>query len=132
MGLFDFFRKDKNVLSDEQKRFSELWDLWDDGKAPSPYAELMTYQSEVNNGGHDQYFFNIENTGDLEKELNAVFSILPGKLFANLKEAYKAYLTSEEENDNEEAERILGQCDDVFYSYEAEINRILEEFASKI
>ena len=131
MGLFDFFRRDKNVLSDEQKRFSELWDLWDNGKVPSPYAELMTYQSEVNNGGHDQYFFNIENTGDLEKELNAVFSILPGKLLANLKEAYKAYLKSEE-NDNEETEEILRQCDDVFYSCETEINRILEEYASKI
>ena len=37
-----------------------------------------------------------------------------------------------EENDDEKAEQILEQCDDMFYEHEEEINGILEEFAAKI
>ena len=60
MGLFDFFKKKKTEtgLTDEQLRWNKIWDLWAEGKAKSPYSELMTYDGEVNNGGHDQYFFN--------------------------------------------------------------------------
>lgn len=34
-----------------------LWELWEGERVDSPYAELMTYQSEINNGGHSQFFF---------------------------------------------------------------------------
>ena len=67
MGVFDFLKKGKAELSDEQKKWNKMWDLWTEGRADSPYKELMSYQSEVNNGGHDQYFFNTENTDDLRK-----------------------------------------------------------------
>ena len=60
MGVFSFFKKSKVELTDEQKKWNKMWDLWVEGRADSPYSELMTYQSEINNGGHDQYFFNIE------------------------------------------------------------------------
>lgn len=33
---------------------------------------------------------------------------------------------------DEQAERMLSQCDDVFYKDEEEINGILREYASKI
>lgn len=69
-----------------------MWELWGEGKADSPYAEVLTYQSEINNGGHDQYFFNIENTGDLKKELAVLNSVLPELLKKNLNAAYKAYV----------------------------------------
>ena len=42
-----------------------------------------------------------------------------------------AYLTLEE-NDDEQAEKIIDLCDDTFYKWEEEINRILEEYAAKI
>jgi hypothetical protein len=87
----------------------------------------MTYQSEINNGGHDQYFTNVENTGDLIKEMSALEQILSAKLKGNLNKAYKAYLASEEKS-----EEILAQCDNVFYENEEEINGVLEEYASKI
>ena len=70
MGVFDFLKKGKAELSDEQKKWNKMWDLWTEGRADFPYKELMSYQSEVNNGGHDQYFFNTENTDDLQKELS--------------------------------------------------------------
>ena len=128
MGLFDFFKKKKVELTEEQLKWNKMWDLWVEGKAASPYAELMTYQSKVNNGGHDQYFTNVENTGDLKKEMSALASILPQKLVSNLQKAYEAYLTSEEEK----AEEISEQCDDLFYENEGEINRLLESYAAKV
>ena len=109
-----------------------MWDLWVEGKVDSPFAELMEYQSQVNNGGHDQYFTNVENTGDLQKEMSALEQILSEKLNSNLKRAYKAYLVLEENEDDEKSEETLDQCDDVFYENEEEINYALEEYASKI
>ena len=132
MSLFDFFKKKKVELTEEQLKWNKMWELWTEKKVASPYAELMTYQSEINNGGHDQYFSNVENTGDLQKELSALETILSAKLKANLKKAHKAYLVLEEKEDDEKAEETLEQCDDMFYENEEEINRLLEEYACKI
>lgn len=91
----------------------------------------MTYQSEINNGGHEQYFLNLTETGNLQRELKAVYSALSEKLRNNLHTAYDAYLISEKRND-ETAEDTLAQCDDVYYENEAEINRLLKEYADRI
>ena len=69
MGLFDFLKKKKVELTEEQLKWNKMWELWTEGHADSPYAELMTYQSEINNGGHSQYFDNVSNTSDLQKEM---------------------------------------------------------------
>ena len=132
MGLFDFFRKSKTELSDEQEKWNKMWDLWAEKRADTPYAELMTYQSEINNGGHDQYFLNIENTGDLQKEMTALKTVLSEKLQKNLQDAYHAYRTVTDNESDEDAEAILEQCDDIFYQNEEEINRIPREYAAKI
>ena len=71
MGLFDFLKKKEVQLTDEQKKWNKMWELWSEGEADSPYAELMTYQSEINNGGHGQYFCNIENNDVLSNLLFA-------------------------------------------------------------
>ncbi len=131
MGFFDIFRK-KVKLTEEDLKWNKMWDLWVEGKVESPYAELMTYQSEVNNGGHSQYFTNVENVGDIQKEMSALETILSKKLNANLKKAYKAYLVLEEKEDDEKAEEVLDQCDDVFYDNEEEVDLALKEYASKI
>ena len=131
MGLFDFFKKKKVELTEEQLKWNKMWDLWVEGKVESPYAEMMTYQSEVNNGGHDQYFVNVENTSDLQKEMSALADILPQKLISNLQKAYDAYLVLDEKEE-EKAEEVLEQCDDVFYDNEEELNRLLEEYAAKM
>ncbi|MBR4869073.1 MAG: DUF4375 domain-containing protein [Clostridia bacterium] len=132
MGLFDFLKKKKVKLTEEQQKWNKMWDLWVEGKVDSPYAEMMTYQSEINNGGHDQYFVNVENTGDLQKEMSALEKILSPKLKNNLQKAYEAYLVLEEKEEDEKAEGVLEQCDDVFYENEEEINRLLEEYAAKM
>lgn len=131
MGLFDFFQKKNIELTGTQQQWNKMWDLWAKGQVDSPYAELMTYAGEINNGGHDQYFTNLENTSDLQKELRALQTVLPFKLKSNVQRAYKAYLALEEAYD-EKAEGILESCDNVFYEHEEQINRILEEYSAKI
>ncbi|MBQ8696592.1 MAG: DUF4375 domain-containing protein [Clostridia bacterium] len=131
MGLFDLFKK-KPKLSDEQLKMNKLWDMWVNKQIESPYKELMDYQSEVNNGGHSQYFTNAENVSDLQKDMSALDEILSPELKSNLHEAYKAYLIWDENDKNEEAEEVLERCDDVFWDKEDEINRTLENRASKI
>ena len=132
MGLFDLFKAKNTDLTEEQRKWNKMWDMWVEGQVDSPYAELMTYQSEINNGGHDQYFTNVENTGDLQKELMVLRNVLSPKLNENLKKAYEAYVILEEKDEDEQAEEALSQCDDVFYENEDEVNCILEEYADKV
>lgn len=136
--LFDIFRRkkknalDDNSLTEENKQWNKMWDLWANGEIQSPYDELMTYQSEVNNGGHGQYFVNTENTSDLLKEMSGLNSILSDTLKENLKTAYEAHLLLEQDETNEEAEAVLEKCDDVFFQNEKDINAILESFCKQI
>ena len=123
--------KDRPLSIEEQKR-NKMWQLWAEDKAESPYAELMTYQAEVNNGGHDQYFFNVSNTGDLEEEMSALMQILPETHRRNLEKAYEAFLTLENNEDDESAVEVLNNCDSVFWENEAAINQVLEKYASTI
>lgn len=132
MGLFDMFKKKKVELTEEQLKWNKIWELWTEEKADSPYAELMTYQSEINNGGHSQYFCNVDNVSDLQKEMSALEKILTSHLYKNLQKAYKAYLILEENEYDEKAEEILEQCDDNFYENEEQINLILQEYANKL
>ena len=132
--LFDIFRRkkknalDDNSLTEENKQWNKMWDLWANGEIQSPFNELMTYQSEINNGGHGQYFVNTENTSDLLKEMSGLNSILSDTLKENLKTAYEAHLLLEQDETNEEAEAVLEKCDDVFFQNEKDINAILESF----
>ena len=132
MGIFNFHKSHNANLPDAQKRWNKMWDLWSAGHADSPYAELMTYQSEINNGGHGQYFLNTRNTCDLQQELSVLEAILPLKLQKNLENAYHAYLTLMIDDSDEKANVTLNQCDDEFYQSEEEIDHILREYASEI
>lgn len=131
MGFFGLFKKKKVELTEAQLKFNKMWELWAEEKAESPYAELMTYQSEVNNGGHSQYFCNVENVGDLQKEMAELGRVLPFDLNENLQKAYQAHLILEKTED-EKAEEIMERCDDVFYENEQIINQLLEKYAEKI
>lgn len=132
--LFNLFKnKNKNKeLSEAETQWNKMWDMWVDGKIASPYNELMTYQSEVNNGGHLQYFDNTGNVSDLSKEMSALNKILPDELRANLQNAYHAYLLFDENEENEESEEALEKCDDFYYKSEEKINSILESFCNTL
>lgn len=136
--FFDLFRRKKNkdiddiVLSEADEKWNRMWDLWAEGEIKSPYNELMTYQSEVNNGGHHQYFLNTENNGDVHKEFEALCSILPDIMKENLQTAFNAYRELEQDKNIEQNEAVIENCDDVFYENEETINEILKSFAEKL
>ena len=130
MGLL---RRKKYQLTEAQLQWNAMWQLWAEEKARSPYAELMTYQSEMDNGGHEQYFENIIQIGNLPYEISALEQILPVKLRKNLIKAYHAFLVLQQQNDDDEkAEDTLESCDDVFFENEDRVDDILKEYASQI
>ena len=130
MGFLDIFRKKKEVSLKELK-WNKMWDLWVNEEIDSPYRELMTYYSEVNNGGHAQYFSNVDSVSDLKKEITNLKKILPFSFKKFLDSSYKAYLVLEEKDD-ENSEEIMEESDNFFYENEEELIKILEEYALKI
>ena len=133
MSFFDLFRKKRKKQPIEEIQWNKMWDLWAEEKASSPYAELMTYASEVNNGGHMQFFDNVSNTSDLPQEISALYTILEGILKQNIETAYNAYLEYEGNDDQEDKlDEILDECDNVFYENESKIEEILKGYAATI
>ena len=43
---------------DKNSKWNAMWEMWDAGEIESPYNELLTYDSEIQNGGHLQFFLN--------------------------------------------------------------------------
>ena len=127
MGLFDIFKKKKETLTTDQK-LDKMWELWAEDKLDLPCAKLMKYESEVNNGGHSQYFFNVANCGDLAVEVEAVLSMLPEPLRENLARGYAAFSEQNDISDDVNVE-LFEECDDVFYEHEQLIIDIIYEAA---
>ena len=123
MGIFDAFQKNKI-----NQKLDKMWDLWAESKLESPCAKLMTYESEVNNGGHSQYFFNVANCGDLAAEVEAVLSMLPEPLRKNLARGYAAFSEQDDISDDIN-DALFEECDDVFYEHEQLIIDIIYEAA---
>ncbi|MBQ9734118.1 MAG: DUF4375 domain-containing protein [Clostridia bacterium] len=144
MKLFDFLKNlfnksgsqqteketNSSALSPEDQRFNKMWDLWAEGKISSPYAELMTYQSEINNGGHDQFFYNVSQSDNVERVVGKLYKILPETLASNLRTAHNALL--ENGDDMDANEEVFEGCDDIFYENEELINHILQEYSKTI
>ena len=123
---------DKTALTEEEKQWNRMWEMWACGETESPYTELMNYHGEVNNGGHAQYFENIGNNGDLAEEMNILYSVLSDELCDNLRKAYAAHLALEQNPDDEKSEEVMENSDNVFAEREAEINGILENYCESL
>ena len=128
MGIFDMLKKKEPLTPDE--KLNTLWDAWAEGKAPMPCSALMTYDSEVNNGGHDQYFFNVNETGNVRVEAEAVLSHLPEPLKENFQRAYAAYGANPDAEDDNDA--LFNECDDVFYEHEQLLLDIIQNYANDL
>lgn len=144
MKLFDFLKnlfskggpkqpeKEKNsaALPEDDLKFNKMWDLWAEGKISSPYAELMTYESELNNGGHDQFFYNVSQSDSVERVTGELYKILPEALASNLRAAHNALL--ENGDDTDANVEVFEGCDDFFYENEELINHILQEYSNTV
>jgi len=129
MGLFDMFRKNKEKPPTAEERWNRIWELWEIGDLLSPLKNLLTYESEVNNGGHSQYFFNIANCCDLKAEVEAVLSILPHPLHENLLRGYAAFSAQNDISDDVN-DALFEECDNIFYKHEQLIIDIIQEAAN--
>lgn len=130
MSIFGTYTTGKEE-NDAERKWNLMWDMWVAGEAKSPYAELMEYESEVNNGGHSQYFFNIANCGDLGEEVEKLLAVLPNPLYDNLKRGYAAFAAQEDICDDEN-EELFEECDDVFYENEQMLIDILKTYADSL
>ncbi|MBE5730664.1 MAG: DUF4375 domain-containing protein [Clostridiales bacterium] len=128
MGFFDLFRRGKKELPIEALKWNKMWDMWAEQKASSPYAQLMTYESEINNGGHKQFFDNVSVAADLSNTVAVLYTVLGDVLQQNLKRAYEAFLQQNEDT----LAQILDECDNVFYENESEVEKILKDYAMTI
>ena len=128
MGIFDLFKKKNNKPLTTDEKLDKMWDLWAEEKLDLPCAKLMKYESEVDNGGHSQYFFNVANCGDLAVEVEAMLSMLPDPLRENLARGYAAFI-AQENNDDDVNDELFEECDDVFYEHEQLIIDLIYEAA---
>lgn len=118
-------------MNESERKWNLMWDMWVAGTAASPYAELMEYESEVNNGGHSQYFFNVANCGDLSAAVALILPMLPSPLHENLKRGYDAFAAQEDicDDDNDD---LFEECDDVFYENEQLLINVLQAYADSL
>ena len=127
MGILDIFKK-KEELPEKDRKWNRMWDMWANGEVESPYSQLMTYESEVINGGHVQYFDNTDNICDLKTEVDIAAAALPEPLKGNLLRAYEAYLVRGE-TWKEQYDEVFSECDDAFYEHEKLLIAMLETYA---
>lgn len=128
MGFFNIFKKKKEQPLTTDQKINKMWELWGEDKLDLPCAKLMKYESEVNNGGHSQYFFNVANCGDLVQEVEAVLSMLHDPLRENLARGYAAFSEQDDISDNVN-DGVFEECDDVFYEHEQDIIDMIYEAA---
>ena len=129
MVFFDIFKKKKVEPLTAEERWNRIWELWEIGDLPSPLENLLTYESEVNNGGHSQYFFNVANGGDLAVEVEAVLSMLPEPLQENLARGYAAFSAQDDISDDVNDD-LFEEYDNIFYKHEQLIIDMIQEAAN--
>lgn len=129
----------KKKLPKSAKQWNKIWELWSNFELDNPVKDLMTYISEINNGGHLQFFENLENNEeDITIVLNNIKSFLPNELIENLDNAYsthKSLNTSIETIDDYvavEMENHFGKYDDILLNQEELINSIIQTEADKL
>ncbi len=121
--------KKSRVRVDNDLRWNKMWDLWCEGKVPSPYADLMSYQSDVHTIGHAKFFEKIA-AGDMTKTLAYISKMLPASIKLPLHEAYHAYKVNGP--DAEENGAFFDHCDEALFANEKAIDDFLMEFAKNI
>ena len=111
--------------------WNKMWVLWMNKKMESPYQEILSYETDVRNGSHLEYFNWIKDNENFEKTIDIVSKNLKGTVLETIfNQAYDAYQKIEKSKD--EAEQILSLCDKAFANEEDAIEKYLETIASKI
>lgn len=121
----------KEQDSDLEEKWHKMWQLWMNDRLESPYQEILTYENEVRNGSHLQYFNWIQENENPEKIVDIVSLNLVGTVLKPIfNKAYRAYL--ELEKNEEIANQILQSCDDAFAEAANDIEKYMETITAKI
>ena len=129
-----------NITAERAERLQdEMWESWEEGKLPPSYQALLTYVSDVMDGGHLQYFLN----RDLREEnffslMPTLRELLPEGHAGNLSNAYRAYCRLELDlaKDGDIAEALdadpLISYDKYYFDHEEEIFDLLAACAESL
>ena len=104
-----------------------MWERWERGEIASPYNELLTYDSEMRDGGHLQFFLNRA----LRKEnmfavMSALRETLPAEHAENVSLAYRQYcMLAIDPEDDASVNAALGS--DPLYAFDAYYDEHEEE-----
>lgn len=137
-----FFKKlfHKETLEERAERLQdEMWESWEEGNLPPSYQALLTYVSDVMDGGHLQYFLN----RDLREEnffslMPTLRELLPEGHAGNLSNAYRAYCRLELDlaKDGDIVEALdadpLISYDKYYFDHEEEIFDLLAACAESL
>lgn len=124
---------------DKNSKWNAMWEMWDAGEIDSPYNELLTYDSEIQNGGHLQFFLNraLRNE-NIFSVMSALRETLPAGHADNVAKAYRQYcmLDIDTENDAEVMQALqddpLAVFDRYYDEHEEELLDVLEAYAETI
>lgn len=138
MGIFDKLFHG-NAEKRAQRQWEYMWRLWAEGALPSPYQELLTYDSEMQDGGHLQFFLNAEiRAYNMFSVMAQLKEVLPEGLADNVANAYRAYcrLGVDVNDDNSIAEALeeapLVSYDSYYFEHEEELIDLLEAYAAAL
>lgn len=126
--------KEEDTFSDE--KWNKMIDLWVDYELNHPIKDVLTYDSEVNNGGHLQFFENCNN--ELDEMLISLKDNLPEDIYINLKKAYDVYTSSDINIENvddyvgEALEDRFREYDSYYYNNNYKVNEVLRNYASTL
>lgn len=126
--------KNENEFSEE--KWNKMIDMWSDFELDDPIKDVLTYDAEINNGGHLQFFENCHD--NLDEMLLSLKNTLPSDIYNNLKKAYDIYASSNTNIENvddyveESSKNQFSEYDTYYYNNTDKINEILKNFASTL
>ena len=126
---------DKNNYSEEELKWNKMIDLWVENELNDPIKHLITYDNEIQNGGHLQFFENCQN--ELKSITSFLKKTLSKELNDNFKHAQNLYkkMCTEIEKDNFDEDKYLEkfeEFDNFYYENEEEVKEILENYANTL
>ena len=138
MGFFKklFGKKDGG---DGNDKWNAMWELWEQGEIPSPYNEMRTYDSEMQSGGHLQFFINRAlRQENIFAVMAALRETLPAGHAENVAQAYRQYcmLGLDTGSDREIMQALdddpLAASDRWYDEHEEELLDVLEAYADSL
>ena len=139
MGFFKKLFDKKSGGDDGNGRWEVMWELWEAGEIPSPYNELLTYDDDMQDGGHLQYFLNRALRGEnMFAVMAALRETLPADHADNVARAYRQFclLDIDTEDDGAVMQALdddpLSAFDAWYDEHEESLLDVLEAYAASI